>query len=1580
MSKILESGTDGTDAIFTGDVTGNVTGNVSGSSGSTTGNAATATQIDGIANDAIVQLDLTQTLTNKTLTSPTLVTPTLGVASATSLTANYLTALGNNSSITDQGAYMMWNVAVGFGATSFVNSKGLGAGGFSFFNVASNTTLDPVATPPIVAFSPSGEIKAGDVTYTNTSGTNGYVLTSNGIGGTSWETTNLTGDVTGDVYASDGLSKILESGTDGTDAIFTGDVTGNLTGDVTGNVATATQIDGIANADIVQLDLTQTLTNKTLTSPTITGTGVIAGAFTGNLTGDVTGNVSGSSGSTTGNAATATVLETAKMIGGVEFDGSADIDLPGVNTTGDQDTSGNAATATQIVGIANADIVQKEAEQTLTNKTLTSPTITGTGAIAGTFTGNLTGDVTGNLTGDVTGDVYASDGLSKILESGTDGTDAIFTGDVTGNVTGNVSGSSGSTTGNAATATQIDGIANADIVQLDATQTLTNKTLTSPTITGTGVIAGAFTGNLTGDVTGNVSGSSGSTTGNAATATVLETAKMIGGVEFDGSADIDLPGVNTTGDQDTSGNAATATQIVGIANADIVQKEAEQTLTNKTLTSPTITGTGAIAGTFTGNLTGDVTGNLTGDVTGNLTGDVTGNLTGDVTGDVYASDGTNKILESGTDGTDAIFTGNVTGNLTGDVTGNVATATKIASIVNADIVQLEATQTLTNKTLTSPTLVTPTLGVASATSLTATGAIATETLEVTGATTTAGIINTGDIATETLAVTTNASVGGNLAVTGSISANYISANVAGNITGNAATATKIASIVNADIVQLDATQTLTNKTLTSPTITGTGAIAGAFTGNLTGDVTGDVYASDGLSKILESGTDGTDAIFTGDVTGNAATATQIVGIANADIVQLDATQTLTNKTLTSPTITGTGAIAGTFTGNLTGDVNGDVYASDGTNKILESGTDGTDAVFTGNVFGNAATATQIDGIANDAIVQLDATQTLTNKTLTSPTITGTGAIAGTFTGNLTVYGNLTGDVTGNVATATKIASIVNDNIVQLDATQTLTNKTLTSPTLVTPTLGVASATSLATDYLKISSKIPSGPLDQGVYSMWNLPSELNVNPAAASFVNSIGLGIGGFNFFNVATIDGLGNAVPFDSTINLPIVAFSPSGEIKAGDVTYTNTTGSNGYVLTSNGTGGTSWETTNVDLSGVVVSSANATTFGSFASDNLSTALTDETGTGAAVFSTSPTLVTPTLGIASATSLTANYLTALGNNSSITDQGAYMMWNVVDGGGATSFVNSKGLGAGGFSFFNAASNTTLDPVATPPIVAFSPSGEIKAGDVTYTNTTGTNGHVLTSNGIGGTSWETTNLTGVVQSSANATTFGSFSSDNLSTALTDETGTGAAVFSTSPTLVTPTLGIASATSLTAGEITSVGKIKAGAVNYTNTTGTNGQVLTSNGAGETSWITISPTSSANATGFPTYVVGTSYPELGGTVIHLSPSGKHGIVVADQFQVLDSNWYKRTKNINNPDFHDENGGEFFDWRIPSMQELQWIYDQQSSSGSSSESPFTNGVWSSVESDFGYAAAYDLVIGGGVYKAKNIDDLNILPVRAF
>ena len=83
----------------------------------------------------------------------------------------------------------------------------------------------------------------------------------------------------------------------------------------------------------------------------------------------------------------------------------------------------------------------------------------------------------------------------------------------------------------------------------------TSPTISSPTITGTGAIAGTFTGNLTGNVTGNVSGTSGSTTGNAATATALATARTFqltgdveaSGVTFDGTGNVSLTTVIGTG-------------------------------------------------------------------------------------------------------------------------------------------------------------------------------------------------------------------------------------------------------------------------------------------------------------------------------------------------------------------------------------------------------------------------------------------------------------------------------------------------------------------------------------------------------------------------------------------------------------------------------------------------------------------------------------------------------------------------------------------------------------------------------------------------------------------------------------------------------------------------------------------------------------------------------------------------------------------------------------------------------------------------------------------------------------------------
>lgn len=72
-----------------------------------------------------------------------------------------------------------------------------------------------------------------------------------------------------------------------------------------------------------------------------------AAQLTGNINLDrIPAELTGKNAATATLAAGATVLATARTIGGVSFNGSANINLPGVNAAGNQNTSGNADTAT----------------------------------------------------------------------------------------------------------------------------------------------------------------------------------------------------------------------------------------------------------------------------------------------------------------------------------------------------------------------------------------------------------------------------------------------------------------------------------------------------------------------------------------------------------------------------------------------------------------------------------------------------------------------------------------------------------------------------------------------------------------------------------------------------------------------------------------------------------------------------------------------------------------------------------------------------------------------------------------------------------------------------------------------------------------------------------------------------------------------------------------------------------------------------------------------------------------------------------------------------------------------------------
>lgn len=230
----------------------------------------------------------------------------------------------------------------------------------------------------------------------------------------------------------------------------------------------------------------------------------------------------GITGALTGNADTATKLKTARTIGGVAFDGSANINLPGVNTTGNQNTTGNAATATKLATARNINGVKFDGSGDVNINTLVSRgrvtalsgSTQGTAGIQMYEAYNNSYPTTYGNVLHMKGASAAGEGELLIGWSGTSGAHApVFI------------------------RSRRD---NTDAAWSAWAQVYTSKDS----------IPGVNT-------TGNQN-----TTGNAATATKLQAARTIGGVSFDGSANIDLPGVNKTGNQSTTGNAATATKLL----------------------------------------------------------------------------------------------------------------------------------------------------------------------------------------------------------------------------------------------------------------------------------------------------------------------------------------------------------------------------------------------------------------------------------------------------------------------------------------------------------------------------------------------------------------------------------------------------------------------------------------------------------------------------------------------------------------------------------------------------------------------------------------------------------------------------------------------------------------------------------------------------------------------------------------------------------------------------------------------------------------------------------------------------------
>ena len=176
----------------------------------------------------------------------------------------------------------------------------------------------------------------------------------------------------------------------------------NITNSLSGTIFSVNDVSGIPSIEVLDTGLVKVAEysgNVLLGTSTDNGTNKLQVA--GNISSSGTITATTFSGSLTGNASTATTLATARNIGGVSFNGSANIDLPGVNLAGTQNTSGSAATLTTGRTISLTGDVTYTSGAFNGSANVTSAATLASVGTAGTYT-KVTTDAKGRVTSGTT--------------------------------------------------------------------------------------------------------------------------------------------------------------------------------------------------------------------------------------------------------------------------------------------------------------------------------------------------------------------------------------------------------------------------------------------------------------------------------------------------------------------------------------------------------------------------------------------------------------------------------------------------------------------------------------------------------------------------------------------------------------------------------------------------------------------------------------------------------------------------------------------------------------------------------------------------------------------------------------------------------------------------------------------------------------------------------------------------------------------------------------------------------------------------------------------------------------------------
>lgn len=539
-------------------------------------------------------------------------------------------------------------------------------------------------------------------------------------------------------------------------------------------------------------------------------------------------------------------------------------------------------------------------------------------------------------------------------------------------------------------------------------------------------------------------------------------------------------------------------------------------------------------------------------------------------------------------------------------------------------------------------------------------------------------------------------------------------------------------------------------------------------GNLSGDVTTGGSLATTLATVNSTVGSFGDASHVAILTVNAKGLTTAAGSTSIQITESQVTNLVSDLAGKQPTLNignltdvgtdgiiitgGTGAVIGTGTSIAQ-------HVADTTHNGYLSSTDWT------TFNGKQASGNYITALTGDAAASGPGSSTLTLSTVNANVGTiGDAADVGQFTVNAkglitaasnvaiqiteSQVTNLTTDLAGKQATGNYITAITGDltasgpgSVAGTLATVNTNVGTFGSATQVAQVTLDGKGRTTAANNVTITPAIGSiTGLGTGIATAL----AVNVGTAGSPVINGGALGTptSGVATNLTGTAAGLsigGNAATATTAGNVTGIVLGANGGTGIANTGKTITLGGN---LTTSGafaTTLTATATTAVTLptSGTLYGTAT----GSITSAQLAGSLSDETGTGAAVFATSPTFVTPALGTPSALVGTNITGTAAGLTAGTVQTNANLTGDVTSVGNATSYANN--LPVSKLNSGTAASSTTFwrgDGTWATPASGGSPGGSTT--QLQYNN----------AGAFGGATWTYNNSTNALVGTSTAST------------------------------------------------------------------------------------------------------------------------------------------------------------------------------------------------------------------------------------